>query len=37
MVGWHHMDMSLGKVWELMMTGRPGVLRSMGLQRVRHN
>ena len=31
------MDMSLGKFWELVMTGRPGVLRSMGSQRVRQD
>ena len=32
------MDMSLSKPWELVMgTGRPGVLRSMGSQRVRHD
>ena len=32
------MDMSLSKVWELVMeTGRPGVLRFMGSQRVEHN
>ena len=30
-------DMSLGKLRELVMVGRPGVLQSMGLQRVRHN
>ena len=30
-------DMSLGKLWELVMTGRPGVLQSMGLQRVGHD
>ena len=30
-------DMSLGKLWELVMTGKPGVLQSTGLQRVRHN
>ena len=30
------MDMSLGKLWELVMD-RPGVLQSMGLQRVRHD
>ena len=30
------MDMSLGKLWELV-TGKPGVLQSMGLQRVGHN
>ena len=26
------MDMSLGKLWELVMEGRPGVLRFMGSQ-----
>ena len=31
------MDMSLGKLQELVMTGRPGMLQFMGLQRVRHN
>ena len=31
------MDMSLSKLWELVMTGRPGVLQSMGSQRVGHN
>ena len=31
-VGWHHRLMSLS--W---WTGRPGVLQSMGLQRVPHN
>ena len=31
------MDMSLSKLWELVMTGRPGVLRFMGSQRVRHD
>ena len=31
------MDMSLSKLWELMMEGRPGVLQSMGLQRVGDN
>ena len=30
-------DMSLGKLWELVMDRRPGVLQSMGLQRVGHN
>ena len=30
------MDMSLGKLWELGWTGRPGVLQFMGLQRVGH-
>ena len=28
-------DMSLSKLQELVWTGRPGVLQSMGLQRVR--
>ena len=31
------MDMCLRKLWELVMVGRPGVLKSMGLQRVRPN
>ena len=31
------MDMSLSKPQELVMTGKPGVLQSMGSQRVRHN
>ena len=30
------MDMSLGKLWELV-TGKPGVLQSTGLQKVGHN
>ena len=30
-------DMNLGKLQELVMTGRPGVLQSMGLQIVGHN
>ena len=37
MVGWHHnsMDMSLSRLQE-MVIGKPGVLWSMGLQRIRH-
>ena len=31
------MDMNLGELWELVMTGRPGVLRFMGSQRVGHD
>ena len=32
------MDMSLSKLWELVMgTGRPGMLQSMGVQRIRHD
>ena len=31
------MDMSLGELRELVMPGRPGVLRFMGLQRVGHD
>ena len=31
------MDMSLSGLWELVITGRPGVLQSMGLQRVRQD
>ena len=30
------MDMSLSKLWELV-TGKPGILQSMGLQGVRHD
>ena len=30
------MDMSVGKLWELVITGRPSVLRFMGSQRVGH-
>ena len=31
------MDMSLCKCQELVMTGKPGVLQSMGMQRGRHD
>ena len=31
------MDMSLSELWELVMDGRPGVLRFMGLLRVGHD
>ena len=31
------MDMSLSKLWEMVKDREPGVLQSMGLQRVRHN
>ena len=31
------MDMSLGKHWELVMDREPGVLQSMGSQRVGHD
>ena len=31
------MDMSLGELWELGSTGRPGVLQFMGSQRVGHD
>ena len=30
-------DMSLSKVQEMVKTGKPGVLQSMGLQRVGHD
>ena len=33
----HSMDMSLSKLRETVKEGKPGMLRSMGLQRVRHN
>ena len=37
MVVWHHsMDISLGELQELVIE-RPGVLQSIGLQRVGHN
>ena len=38
-VGWHHdlRDMSLSKLLEMVRTGRPGMLQSMGLQRVRYD
>ena len=28
------MDMSLSKLWEIVKTGKPGMLQSMGLQRI---
>ena len=31
------MDVNLSKLWELVMDRRPGVLQSMGSQRVRHD
>ena len=31
------MDMSLSRFWDLVWTGRPGVLQSMGLQKVGHD
>ena len=31
------MDMSLNKLWELVMEREAGVMQSMGLQRVRHD
>ena len=31
------MDMTLSKLQELVMDGRPGVVQSMGSQRVGHN
>ena len=31
------MDMSLGKLWELVMEGKPGMLRPMGSQSIRHD
>ena len=31
------MDMSLGKLQELVMAGKPGMLQFMGSQRVRHD
>ena len=36
MAGWltDSMDISLSKLWEIVKTGKPGVLQSMGLQRI---
>ena len=31
------MDMSLSKLWEMVKAGIPGVLQSMGSQKVRHD
>ena len=31
------MDVSLSELWELVRTGRPGVLHFMGSQRVGHD
>ena len=31
------MDLSLSKLWEIVKDREPGVLQSMGLQRVGHN
>ena len=31
------MDMSLGRLWELVLTERPGMLKLMGSQRVGHD
>ena len=31
------MDMGLGGLWDMVTTGRPGLLRFMGLQRFRHD
>ena len=31
------MNMSLSKLWEVVRTGKPGVLQSMGSQRVGHD
>ena len=31
------MDVSLSELWEMVKDRKPGVLQSMGLQKVRHN
>ena len=30
-------DMSLNKLWEIVKSGKPGVLQSMGSQRMEHD
>ena len=37
--GMYHqlMDMSLSKLWEIVKTGKPGVLQSIESQRIRHD
>ena len=39
MVGWHHdsMNKTLSKLQELVMDREPGMLQSMGSQRVTHD
>ena len=39
MLVWHHrlMDMSLSKLWEILKDREPGVLQSVGSQRVGHD
>ena len=39
MVGWHHQPNGhgFGELWELVMAGRPGMLRFMDSQRVGHD
>ena len=32
----YSMDISVSKFWEIVRTGKPGVLQFMGLQRVGH-
>ena len=36
-IGYVDMDMNLGKLWDILRAGRPGVLQSMELQRVGHD
>ena len=31
------MDMSLSRLWEMVMDRKPGVMQSMGSQRIGHN
>ena len=39
LAGWHHWlyGHEFDKLWELVMDKKPGMLQSMGLQRVRHD
>ena len=37
MVGWHSVDLSLSKLWEMVKDRKHGVLQSMEMQRVGNN
>ena len=33
----HSIDMNLSKLWEMVKTGKPGMLQSIGSQRISHD